>query len=374
MNKFPSSKCLISTLAVSLAIMRLVLKRLSGRNEQDAHQEEDSSGSALIPESQLCLRDVDGVDAQNIQQENQLQLVLEKLTELHWINDEAAKHWEDDRRMREFQISMQKRILEVLLSKPNMRDHISPNIEYSPMKDNGNPARMLAEQQPNPRNLALLIDCENIGYEHAHDILRVASSLGKCYSKRIYGDFNECGLENWKLNSAALELEMVDNPKGSDGKCTSAMRMVVDTMDMLHSEDFDGFVLVSVESDFMSLAGRIRACGKFVKVIEHKNTRATLPASTVAFIGDEAFHSSLTVLTGPQEALPILKTALEFARKQGGWAYLSAMGQQVRKVDPDFNPVEYGSPTGKLIDLVRMLPEFETTLYNKHYMMRLREC
>ena len=51
------------------------------------------------------------------------------------------------------------------------------------------------------------------------------------------------------------------SPANTVGKNASDISLVIDAMDLMHTARFDGFVLVSSDSDFTRLASRIREQG-----------------------------------------------------------------------------------------------------------------
>ena len=106
--------------------------------------------------------------------------------------------------------------------------------------------------------LAVLIDADNTSPSWAEAIFEEVATLGEASVRRIYGDFSNQQLSGWnkKLeNFAVLPHQQFAYTKG---KNSSDITLVIDAMDLLHSGRFDGFVLVSSDSDFTRLASRIR--------------------------------------------------------------------------------------------------------------------
>jgi len=146
-------------------------------------------------------------------------------------------------------------------------------------------------------SLALLVDCENIPQKYAREILRVTSTLGDCITKRIYGKPSR--VLSWKEDSESLGFEAVNTPQNVTGKNCSDISMVVGTMDLFHSGNYDGFVIASSDSDFTTLANRMQQGGKFVAVIGHSNTPVSLRSACDVFIAVENLHYYGMNMTGP---------------------------------------------------------------------------
>ena len=54
--------------------------------------------------------------------------------------------------------------------------------------------------------------------------------------------------------------------------------MIIDAMDILYTDNVDGFCLVSSDSDFTRLASRLRESGRMVIGMGEKKTPHALPA------------------------------------------------------------------------------------------------
>ena len=124
----------------------------------------------------------------------------------------------------------------------------------------------MPDQSP-PRDiplLAVLIDADNIPAKYAEAILKEITSLGKPALRRVYGDWSSDRLRNWADKVLKLGLVAHQETANTKGKNASDIGLVIDAMDILHTGTFDGFVLVSSDSDFTALANRIREDGKDV--------------------------------------------------------------------------------------------------------------
>ena len=109
--------------------------------------------------------------------------------------------------------------------------------------------------------LAVLIDADNIDARLAAEILKEANALGVRGLRRVYGDWSDSNLSRWSKQARELGLVMRQATANTKGKNATDIELVIDAMDILHSGRFDGFVLVSSDSDFTALANRIREQG-----------------------------------------------------------------------------------------------------------------
>jgi len=116
--------------------------------------------------------------------------------------------------------------------------------------------------------LAVLIDADNVPASYADAIFEEIAALGEASVRRIYGDWSAARLGGWARKVAALGLVADQQFSNTKGKNASDIGLVIAAMDFLHSGLFDGFVLVSSDSDFTRLAARVRGlqtlhlCGK----------------------------------------------------------------------------------------------------------------
>ena len=120
--------------------------------------------------------------------------------------------------------------------------------------------------------LATLIDADNVPAKFAEAILKEVASIGEPALRRVYGDWTSGRLKSWSEKILTLGLVAHQQTANISGKNTSDIGLVIDAMDILHGGRFDGFVLVSSDSDFTSLANRLREDGLIVIGIGEKKT------------------------------------------------------------------------------------------------------
>jgi len=98
--------------------------------------------------------------------------------------------------------------------------------------------------------LCVLIDADNVPSSYAEDIFEEIAALGEASVRRIYGDWSAPRLSGWARQVAVLGLVADQQFSNTKGKNASDIGLVIAAMDFLHSGLFDGFVLVSSDSDF----------------------------------------------------------------------------------------------------------------------------
>ena len=116
---------------------------------------------------------------------------------------------------------------------------------------------------------AVLIDADNIAPKYADSILKEVTTYGDPALRRVYGDWSSDGLRGWNDVIQRLGLVAHHDKANTQRKNASDIGLVIDAMDILHTGRFDGFVLVSSDSDFTALGSRIREQGLDVVGVGH---------------------------------------------------------------------------------------------------------
>src|SRR3989344_9415676 len=119
----------------------------------------------------------------------------------------------------------------------------------------------MANELERSQRLAILIDADNASPRMAAAIFEEIAAIGEASARRIYGDFSGTRLKGWSEVLATYAIIPHQNFANTVGKNASDIALVIDAMDLLHSGRFDGFCLVSSDSDFTRLAARIREQG-----------------------------------------------------------------------------------------------------------------
>lgn len=227
-------------------------------------------------------------------------------------------------------------------------------------------------------HLAVLIDADNTSPQIADGLFEEIAKFGEASVRRIYGDFSSSHLKSW---AELLQKHAIDPHQQfsyTKGKNASDIALVIDAMDLLYSERFDGFCLVSSDSDFTRLASRLREQGAEVYGFGAQKTPESFRQACRRFIytenlASDSMSSNVSAekpapLTPPSAAIPILNKAFSQVESEDGWALLGPVGQQISKLASDFDVRTYG--LRKLSSLIRKTGAFE--IDEKNGPMRIR--
>lgn len=250
-----------------------------------------------------------------------------------------------------------------------------------------------------PPLLAVLIDADNISAKHAEAMFEEIASLGEASIRRIYGDFSGGGPQGWsKEKLAAYAIVPHQQFANTTGKNASDIALVIDAMDILHSGRFDGFVLISSDSDFTRLASRIReqgldvygmgmrktpaafvrACKRFIYVENLLNEvpKPSRPRQKPAAHASSATPEQASELSSDQiteqtaaaqddeapaeleDPQKLVLRAMDAISQEDEWFSLGQIGQYITAASPDFDTRSYGKR--KLSDLIATMKILET--------------
>ena len=223
--------------------------------------------------------------------------------------------------------------------------------------------------EPRSARLAVLIDADNTSPRIAAGLFDEVAKIGEASVRRIYGDFSSTRLKSWAdlLNKYAIVPQQ--NFAYTTGKNASDIALVIDAMDLLYSGRFDGFCLVSSDSDFTRLAARIREQGVDVFGFGAQKTPESFRQACRRFIytenlllpeaptPDRPAPAAAKALQSASGAVPLLTKVIAQMSDDDGWVGLRGVGQRLFNLAPDFDPRTYGS--AKLADLVSKTGAFE---------------
>lgn len=257
------------------------------------------------------------------------------------------------------------------------------------------------------QRLAVLIDADNVPYSSIKEMLEEVAKNGTPTIKRIYADWTKPNANGWKGVLLENAITPIQQYSYTSGKNSSDSALIIDAMDILYSQQVDGFCIVSSDSDFTRLATRLRESGKKVMGIGERKTPLPFITACDKFIYIEILKpkaSSVKVEApkkktkkGPvpimndfiptNEAAPmnnvdkklvqLLKESVNDLADETGWTFLGELGNFLLKKQRDFDPRNYGFQ--KLLPLIKNTEEFdidirETTNKNtKHIFVKVKE-
>ena len=201
--------------------------------------------------------------------------------------------------------------------------------------------------------LAVLLDADNAQPSIVEGLLSEIAKYGTANVKRIYGDWTVPDLKGWKEVLLQYSIQPIQQFRYTTGKNATDSAMIIDAMDLLYTDKFDGFCIVSSDSDFTKLASRIREAGLFVYGFGEKKTPAPFVSACDKFIFTEVLRSkgdeSETIkrkttgeLKQDTKIVNLLRNAVEASSDDSGWAHLASVGSNIAKQAPEFDPRNYG--------------------------------
>ncbi len=224
--------------------------------------------------------------------------------------------------------------------------------------------------------LAVLIDADNAQAAVIEALLAEIARFGEATVKRIYGDFTASTSASWKKVLQKYAIKPVQQFAYTTGKNATDSALIIDAMDLLYTRKFDGFCLITSDSDFTGLAMRLREEGLTVLGFGEKKTPDAFRNACHKFVFTEILRSSTTsesselpaetktkkksaktkavvktVEPKPEFPEAFVLTALEQSVDDTGWTSLGVFGSYLNKLQPDFDSRLYGYK--KLSDLVK---------------------
>lgn len=235
--------------------------------------------------------------------------------------------------------------------------------------------RLVARTEPEEPTLrlAVLIDADNAQAAVIEGLLAEIARFGEATVRRIYGDFTAPTSSSWKKVLQRYAIKPVQQFAYTTGKNATDSTLIIDAMDLLYTRKFDGFCLITSDSDFTGLAMRLREEGLTVLGFGEKKTPEAFRNACHKFVFTEVLRpstpaepvdltpkvkrvkKSVASMTATEPKLEFPKkfvlTALEQSVDDAGWAHLSTFGSYLNKLQPDFDSRLYGYK--KLSDLVK---------------------
>jgi len=209
--------------------------------------------------------------------------------------------------------------------------------------------------------LAVLIDADNAQPGIVDGLLSEIANYGIASVKRIYGDWTAPGLKGWKEVLLQYSIQPIQQFAYTKGKNATDSAMIIDAMDLLYTSNFNGFCIVSSDSDFTKLASRIRESGLLVYGFGEQKTPSAFVSACDKFIYTEVLRAkvdeseaiakkSSSQLKQDTKLVNLLRNAVEASSDESGWAHLAPVGSNIAKQSPEFDPRNYGY--GKLGELI----------------------
>ncbi|MHB8586209.1 MAG: NYN domain-containing protein [Thermoplasmatota archaeon] len=213
--------------------------------------------------------------------------------------------------------------------------------------------------------VALLLDFENAQDVDIHRVLAEAASFGRVIVRRAYADWNRHAAVQGPLRESGFEA-VHQFSSGGRGKNSTDIHLAVDAMDILYTRPVDAFVLVTADSDFATLARRLREGGKRVIGMGSRQRAgralvqscdqyiyydlpppAAAPAPTPKTHAAKTATASRRAGESPQPAditdhHRFVLEAMEAMADTRGQTYGGPLHERIRRLRPDFDYRDYG--------------------------------
>lgn len=208
----------------------------------------------------------------------------------------------------------------------------------------------IESEEPTLR-LAVLIDADNAQAAVIEGLLAEIARYGEATVKRIYGDFTAPTSASWKKVLQQYAIKPIQQFAYTTGKNATDSTMIIDAMDLLYTRKFDGFCLITSDSDFTGLAVRLREEGLTVLGFGEQKTPMAFRNACHKFLFTEVLRPSdpsevhnppqknkntqkavtpQTPSTSTSQSIKFPKkfilTALDQSTDDTGWAQLGTFG------------------------------------------------
>jgi uncharacterized LabA/DUF88 family protein len=226
------------------------------------------------------------------------------------------------------------------------------------------------------KKIAVLIDADNVSDKYIKYIIDEISNHGTPTYKRIYGDWTKPQLASWKNVLLNYSISPIQQYSYTTGKNSTDSALIIDAMDILYSNNVDGFCIVSSDSDFTKLAARLREAGMYVigmgekktptpfisacekfKYLEVLASMSQKHVETTSTRGAQIQDESKVGMTSSNKLVEAIKTIITEISDEDGWVFLGELGSSLNKRYPDFDTRNYGYT--KLTPFVASLNIFE---------------
>lgn len=262
------------------------------------------------------------------------------------------------------------------------------------------------------QKIAVVIDADNTQLSKMADILREISTRGRIVVKRAYGNWRKDTLKNWETPIKGLAIKAEQQFDYVSGKNATDMALVIDTIELLHTNIYDAFVIVSSDSDYTPLAIKLHESGVYVMGVGEKKTPVSFrnacdeflflenisaavetpqagavpapaeekpaktesagtadkadaaaskqpaegkPASESRPAEDTAARADADETDSIEEIHALLRKAYDTYQDEDGYVYVATAGHFLKRTKPDFDCRTYGYT--KLSQLLRAFPK-----------------
>ena len=149
-------------------------------------------------------------------------------------------------------------------------------------------------------NVAVLIDAENVGAQHAKQVFDEASNYGNVFIKRIFADWSKASVKGWKEEVNRYSMTAEQQFEVSPRKNTIDIALIIQALVILFEKDVDVFFIAAGDSDYTRLVRELRERDKVVIGMGGRNVNQSYV---------NAFNEFLYFDEGEEEQKPAKKQA-----------------------------------------------------------------
>ncbi len=144
-----------------------------------------------------------------------------------------------------------------------------------------------------------------------------------------------------------LGIELMHQSADTPGKNSSDIKLIIDSMDILHDKKPNILILVSSDSDFTQLVYRFKQSNIIVHGIGESKAPQSFIKSCNDFIYTENIDKKIKASTRFKTEISILTNAINKIwesneKKNNTWVELNKVSPLLKKSYPNFNPEKYG--------------------------------
>ncbi|MFK7831089.1 MAG: NYN domain-containing protein [Congregibacter sp.] len=228
-----------------------------------------------------------------------------------------------------------------------------------------------------PKRIALLIDCDNVTPSAIEGVLEELAKYGTVNVRHAHGDWNSQSLSGWADKLHPHAIRPMQQFAYTKGKNATDSAMIIDAMDLLYSGNVNAFALMTSDSDFTPLVLRILENGFPVYGFGQKKTPRPFVDSCSPFIYIESLmaaqaadddrdaaptRKSKSQLRQDSALLRLLRTAIDQAADDDGWANMGRVANYISNNNSSFSAVNYGYR--RISDLIKATDFFEIDMRN----------
>lgn len=231
------------------------------------------------------------------------------------------------------------------------------------------------------KRIALLIDCDNVSHTSIEGVLEELAKHGTVNVRHAHGDWNSPSLSGWAEKLHPHAIRPMQQFAYTRGKNATDSAMIIDAMDLLYSGNVDAFALMTSDSDFTPLVLRILESGFPVYGFGEQKTPKPFVDSCSPFIyienlvdpgegkSDDApspAKKTRAQLRQNSSLVRLLRTAVEQASDDDGWANMGMVANYVSNNNSSFSSINYGYR--KISDLIKATELFKIEMRNGTHM------